>query len=116
MEQQYYVCILATDRNGTLYIGVTNDIDRRVAEHKQGVQEGFTSEYGVNRLVHVETFTDIHEAILRDKRLKKWNRQWKLNLIEKTNPEWRDLSDTGNAERFSEYPATFGPVFPPSRE
>ena len=93
--KNYYVYIMASKRNGTLYIGVTNDIVRRVAEHKQGLLEGFTKQYGVHLLVHLEWFFDIRDAIQREKQLKKWNRQWKLNLIEKRNPNWIDLSEHG---------------------
>ncbi len=89
---QYYIYILASQKNGTLYIGVTNDLERRVLEHKQKINEGFTSKYDVNRLVYFESFQYINDAILREKRLKKWNRQWKINLIEEENFEWNDLS------------------------
>ncbi|MFI5200764.1 MAG: GIY-YIG nuclease family protein [Candidatus Kapaibacterium sp.] len=92
MQHNYYVYIMASQRNGTLYIGVTNDIERRVAEHKQGIIEGFTKEHHVDRLVHFEYFPHIDDAIRREKQLKKWNRAWKLELIEKRNPEWIDLS------------------------
>jgi putative endonuclease len=91
----YYVYILASKRNGTLYIGVTNDIERRVAEHKQGVHDGFTKKYRIKLLMHIEWFSDIRDAIAREKQLKKWNRQWKLELIEEKNPEWVDLSTIG---------------------
>ena len=90
---QYYIYILASQKNGTLYIGVTNDLERRVLEHKQKINEGFTSKYDVNRLVYFESFQYINDAILREKRLKKWNRQWKINLIEEENKEWNDLSE-----------------------
>ncbi len=89
--RQYYVYILASKRNGTLYVGVTGGLMRRVAVHRSGEVSGFTQRYGVKRLVHVEVFRDVHDAILREKRLKKWNRQWKIDLIERDNPEWRDL-------------------------
>ena len=91
-SHQYYIYILASQKNGTLYIGVTNDLERRVLEHKQKINEGFTSKYDVNRLVYFESFQYINDAILREKRLKKWNRQWKINLIEEENFEWNDLS------------------------
>jgi len=91
--KQYYVYILASKRNGTLYIGVTNDLIRRVYEHKNELIEGFTEKYGVHRLVYFEETSDIESAILREKRLKKWNRKWKLELIEKGNPNWEDLYD-----------------------
>lgn len=90
--RSYWVYILASKRNGTLYIGVTNDLIRRVYEHRHGIVDGFTKKYGVHRLVHYEEAGDIDVAIWREKCLKKWNRRWKLRLIESTNPEWRDLS------------------------
>ena len=76
---------------GTLYIGVTNDLIRRVHEHKSKAAEGYTRKYDVDRLVYFETFDDIENAIRREKRLKKWNRAWKIRLIEETNPNWADL-------------------------
>ncbi len=91
-QHNYYVYIMASQYNGTLYIGVTNDIERRVAEHKKRVFEGFTKKYDVDRLVYFEFYSDINSAIMREKQLKKWNRQWKINLIEMRNPEWIDLS------------------------
>jgi len=90
-EKFYYVYIMANQRNGTLYIGVTNDLVRRVYEHKNNMIPGFTKTYKVHFLVHFEQTTEITEAIKREKQLKWWNRQWKLRLIEETNPEWRDL-------------------------
>ncbi len=90
-EKTYFIYILASKRNGTLYIGVTNDLMRRVYEHKKKLVKGFTSKYDVGRLIYYEEYKDITEAITREKRLKKWNRRWKLNLIEKVNPKWRDL-------------------------
>lgn len=87
----YYVYILASKRNGTLYIGVTNDLIRRVFEHKQGLGSLFTKKYHVNKLVHFEQTGDVEAALIREKQLKKWDRKWKLELIEKSNPEWRDL-------------------------
>ena len=89
-----YVYILASQRNGTLYVGVTNDLIRRVYEHKNGLIEGFTKEYGVDKLVHYEQTSDIHSALTREKQIKKWNRDWKLELIEKQNPGWEDLYDS----------------------
>jgi putative endonuclease len=96
----YFVDILASCLGGTLYIGVTNDLVRRVQEHKEGQVEGFTKKYGVTRVVHFEAFDDIREAITREKRVKKWNRAWKIQLIEEHNPNWDDLylSLTGGAE------------------
>jgi len=87
----YWVYILASGRNGTLYVGVTNDLARRVQEHREGAVPGFTRTYGVTRLVHAEPYDDIRIAIEREKRLKKWRRAWKLALIEEANPDWRDL-------------------------
>jgi len=86
-----YVYILTSKRNGTLYIGVTDDIIRRVQEHKNNINEGFTQQYNVHTLVYYEQYGSIESAIIREKRLKKWNRKGKLELIEKVNPEWRDL-------------------------
>ena len=87
------VYILASKRNGTLYIGVTNDIVRRALEHRSNLVEGFVRDYGVHRLVFVEFHQTIADAILREKRLKKWRRAWELELIERDNPQWRDLCD-----------------------
>jgi putative endonuclease len=87
----FYVYILASERNGTLYIGVTNDLPRRIAEHREGVVEGFTRRHGVKQLVHFEVLDGATNAIQREKQMKKWNRAWKLELIETHNPEWRDL-------------------------
>jgi len=87
----YYVYMLASQKNGTLYIGVTNDLQRRVQQHKSGVVPGFTHRYSVNRPVYFETFCRIGDALTVEKRLKKWNRQWKIRLIEERNPEWKDL-------------------------
>ena len=88
----YFVYILTNKKNGTLYIGVTNDIKRRTIEHKQGIIPGFTEKYKINKLVYFEEHNDIKEAIYREKCLKKWNRMWKIKLIEKENPYWNDLS------------------------
>ena len=82
---------MASDKNGTLYIGVTSNLQDRVFKHKQGLFDGFTKKYNVKNLVYYEVFGDIQEAFTREKQLKKWNRKWKLRLIEKENPEWRDL-------------------------
>jgi len=87
----YYVYILASNRNGTLYIGVTNDLLKRVYEHKNNLIDGFTKKYSVHRLVYYEQCPDVESALQREKQLKKWNRKWKLGLIEKENPEWIDL-------------------------
>ena len=91
IERCYWVYILASRIGGTLYIGVTNDLVRRVYEHRSKVVEGFTRKYDVSRLVHFESFGDIESAIRREKRLKKWNRSWKIRLIEDANPNWDDL-------------------------
>ena len=88
-----YVYLLASQRNGTLYVGVTSDLLRRVWQHKNDVRDGFTKEYGVHRLVYYEVHDDIQDAIAREKRIKKWNRSWKLEMIESMNPIWRDLYD-----------------------
>ena len=89
------VYILASGRNGTLYIGVTTDLPRRMYEHQNGLVEGFSKTYGVTRMVYAEFHDRIDEAIAREKQLKAWNRAWKIELIEKSNPDWRDLSETG---------------------
>ena len=91
MEKQYYVYILASRKNGTLYVGVTSDLVRRIWEHKNKAVKGFTSKYGVDRLVYYEIFDDPENAIKREKRLKEYKRQWKIDLIEKKNLEWEDL-------------------------
>ena len=93
MPKEFYVYILASRRNGTLYVGVTSDLVRRVWEHKQHAVPGFTDDYDVTSLVYVEKHSEIREALRREKRLKKWNRQWKLALIEQSNPDWEDLFD-----------------------
>ena len=89
--KRYFVYILASQRNGTLYIGVTNDITRRVYEHKNDLVEGFTKKYAVHLLVYFEEFHNVDAAITREKQFKKWKRAWKLRLIESANPEWNDL-------------------------
>ena len=88
----YYVYILASKRHGTLYIGITNDLRRRMEEHRLGMGSKFVRQYRVLRLVYVETYDDPELAIRREKQLKKWNRDWKIRLIEEENLEWRDLS------------------------
>jgi putative endonuclease len=90
---QYYIYILTSKRNGTLYIGMTNDLEARVLQHKQKINEGFTSKYNVALLVYFETSQYVNDAIKREKQLKKWNRQWKINLIEEENKDWKDLSE-----------------------
>ncbi len=87
----YFVYILASKQCGVLYIGVTSDIAKRVWEHKEGIAEGFTKTYFVHRLVYYEVFGQVSDAIRREKQLKKWNRAWKIELIEKKNKQWRDL-------------------------
>lgn len=91
MTKQYYVYILTNKKNGTLYVGVTNNLVRRIFEHKQSLVEGFTKKYKVNRLVYYESTQDINSAIHREKCIKKWRRAWKIELIEKLNPMWDDL-------------------------
>ena len=88
----YYVYILANKTNSVLYIGVTNDLKRRLYEHKNKLVEGFTEKYNVNKLVYFEETSDITSAIQREKNLKKWRRQWKEDLIKKLNPDFKDLS------------------------
>ncbi|MFZ2038472.1 MAG: GIY-YIG nuclease family protein [Minisyncoccia bacterium] len=90
--RNYYVYILASKRNGTLYIGVTNDLKRRVFEHQNSLVDGFTKQYNVKTLVYFESTENIDAAITREKQLKKWDRSWKLRLIESTNPNWNDLN------------------------
>jgi putative endonuclease len=90
-DKQPAVYILASKRNGTLYVGVTSDLVRRTAQHRLHLVEGFTQQHGVMRLVHYELFGSMETAIVREKRLKHWNRLWKLRLIEERNPDWRDL-------------------------
>ncbi len=90
-SQQFYVYILASRRNGTLYIGSTNNLVRRIYEHKEKLIPGFTKTYNVHKLVYYEEYGWLAAAAQREKRLKKWKRSWKLNLIEKTNPDWQDL-------------------------
>ena len=91
MSRTYYIYILASKNNGTLYIGVTNSLTRRVWDHKEGIIPGFTKKYNVKLLVYYEEFKDIRDAITREKALKKWNRSWKIKLIESMNPSWNDL-------------------------
>ena len=90
-SRSYNVYILASRLGGTLYIGVTNDLIRRVAEHKLKLTEGFTKKYDIFKLVYFEQFDDVENAIKREKRLKKWNRAWKIRLVEELNPNWDDL-------------------------
>ena len=90
----YYVYLLASKRNGTLYVGGTNDLVRRVWEHKNDLADGFTKRYSVHQLVWFEAAESPSAAILREKQIKKWNRRWKLKLIEQENPQWLDLYDS----------------------
>lgn len=92
-SKQYFVYILASNKNGTLYVGVTSDLIRRVYGHKNGLVDGFTKKYKVHSLVYYATSDDVSAAISREKQLKKWYRRWKIALIETDNPEWRDLYD-----------------------
>jgi putative endonuclease len=92
MSQTFYVYILASRYRGTLYVGVSNDIGRRVGEHKSDAVEAFTRRYKVHRLVYFETYGSILEARARERALKRWRREWKFDLIEKLNPDWHDLT------------------------
>lgn len=92
-EHSYYVYILTNKNHTVLYIGVTNNLLRRLDEHKSKLNRGFTARYNVDKLVWYEQYSDINEAIMREKRLKKWNREWKVVLINEINPDWVDLSN-----------------------
>jgi putative endonuclease len=94
MVKHFYAYILASRKHGTIYIGVTNDLIRRVYEHKNKFVSGFIAEYGVDKLVYYEIFDHPEAAIVREKRLKKWKRDWKIALIEESNPGWDDLYPT----------------------
>jgi putative endonuclease len=96
VERTFHVYILASQRNGTLYTGVTSNLARRVFEHREEAIKGFTSRYGVKRLVWYEGFSTVYDAIAAEKRIKRWRRAWKLELIEKLNPQWLDLYETFN--------------------
>jgi putative endonuclease len=91
-EKQYCVYLLASKKYGTLYTGVTSNLAQRMYQHEKGVIAGFTKKYNVHQLVYYEVHLDIYEAITREKRIKKWNRQWKINLIEQNNPQWLNLA------------------------
>ena len=93
LQHQYYVYILTNKKHGTLYIGMTNNLKRRIYEHKNKLVEGFTQKYNLDKVVFMESFLYVQDAILREKRMKKWKRQWKINLIEEDNPEWRIRND-----------------------
>jgi putative endonuclease len=90
MNYTYYVYILTNRKHGTIYTGITNDIERRYFEHKTKLNESFTKKYNLNKLVYVEEYTDVYEAIGREKQLKNWKRKWKTELIEGVNPNWDD--------------------------
>ncbi len=89
--KEYYVYILASQRNGTLYVGVTSNLARRIWEHREGVIDSFTKRYGVTRLVYCESYSDVRFAIQRERNIKHWSRAWKIALIEEHNPDWDDL-------------------------
>jgi putative endonuclease len=93
LTRSYFVYLLASRRNGTLYVGITGDLKRRVWEHRQDLVEGFTKKYGVKLLVWYEHTESIESAIVREKQIKMWNRDWKIQLIESANPDWRDIYD-----------------------
>lgn len=93
-DKNFYVYIMASKNHGTLYIGVTSDLIGRVCQHKNNLIEGFTKRYGVHNLVYFEASDDVESAIAREKQLKNWHRQWKINLIEERNPNWTDLYNT----------------------
>lgn len=95
--KQFWVYILASKKYGTLYTGVTNNIVRRTWEHREGLLDGFSKRYGIKQLVYYEAFDDFTEAIHREKCIKKWRRDWKIELVEAMNPDWRDLYETLNA-------------------
>lgn len=91
--RRYFVYIMTNKKRGTLYIGMTNNIKTRTWQHKMDLHEGFTKRYSLHTLVYFEEFGDVRDAIAREKQMKKWNRAWKIELIEKMNPEWKDLYD-----------------------
>jgi putative endonuclease len=99
MEYKKYWVYIVCSNSGTLYIGITNNIERRVREHKRSEIEGFASTYGCNRLVYYESFDDVHKAIAREKQLKGWVRRKKIALIESVNPRWQDLAEKWGAQR-----------------
>ena len=94
MPKQFYVYILASKRNGTLYIGVTSNLVQRTWQHKEGQVEGFSKKYGIKNLVYFEVHETAESALTREKQMKKWERAWKISLIEQNNAEWRDLTVT----------------------
>jgi putative endonuclease len=91
MRENFYVYILASQKRGTLYIGMTSDLIKRIHEHKNGLADGFSKKYGVHRLVYYELLRDAETALSRERQVKKWNRAWKMRLIEECNPEWDDI-------------------------
>ena len=91
MDKQYYVYILTKARNSTFYVGMTSDLPKRIWQHKNEISDGFTKKYGIKTLVYYEVFENVEDAIAREKRLKKWNRAWKMRVIEEMNPNWNDL-------------------------
>jgi len=101
MKEYFYVYIISNKRNGTLYIGVTSDLIKRIYQHREGLIDGFTKKYNVKALVYYEQHENAESAITREKQMKEWKRQWKLELIEKTNPEWEDLYDKITGSRLS---------------
>lgn len=109
MQKQFFVYLLASGPCGWLYVGVTNDLVRRVAEHKEGLIPGYTAEHGIHRLVWYETHQYIDKAIVREKRIKRWLREWKFALVEKDNPRWLDLY---GAVRARYGPGSAGPTGP----
>lgn len=94
MDKQYFVYIMARERNSTFYVGITSELQQRVWQHKEGTYDGFTKKYDINKLVYYEIFDNPENAIAREKRLKKWNRTWKMRVIEEMNPDWLDLYET----------------------
>ena len=90
---QYYLYIITNKKDGVLYIGVTNNLERRIFEHKNKLIKGFSSRYNLNKLIYFETFQSINEAIIREKNMKKWKREWKTKVIVEKNPNWNDLSN-----------------------
>lgn len=92
-DKSYFVYIMASRRNGTLYTGITSNLKRRTCEHRNDLIEGFTKKYKVHHLVYYEQTPDVRSALEREKRVKKWKRKWKLELIERLNPRWQDLYD-----------------------
>ena len=115
MVREPFVYILASRRNGTIYIGVTSDLPARLYKHRAGLTQGFASEYEVYRLVHYEAFADMDVAITREKQLKAWRRAWKIALIEKDNPFWEDRAVELGFEPVPAHPASVPPAKPSSQ-